>query len=319
MKPLTTFLSIALFAMCDSSFAQQKILAPQTPAKPGAMQPAFVPPPAHQRLTKEERVSLRAYRKAAVQQRRNAAQRRAALPSSDESKSKNLNANLPTIPMNIVRRETKSGQTFVQTPVQPQLPLRPLQVYSIPFASSGNVIELSIQNISKVSASTLSVELVNAPEWLTFDKTSISVGSLSSKAEQSAAFQFAVGKSASVNATENLDFVVKTSTGERWTKQIVVSISAPEKFELFQNYPNPFNPTTTICYQLTSDSRVNLKVYNLLGQEVATLVDGERQAGYHQEVLNANRLASGMYIYRIVYINNLGKQSSAQKTMVVVK
>jgi flagellar hook assembly protein FlgD len=86
-----------------------------------------------------------------------------------------------------------------------------------------------------------------------------------------------------------------------------------------QNYPNPFNPTTTICYQLTNDSKVNLKVYNLLGQEVATLLDGEKQAGYHQEVFNAARCASGMYVYRIVYTNASGKQSSDRKTMLLVK
>jgi hypothetical protein len=87
---------------------------------------------------------------------------------------------------------------------------------------------------------------------------------------------------------------------------------------LFQNYPNPFNPTTVISYQLSADSRVKLKVYNVLGQEVATLVDEQRQAGYHQEVFDATSHASGMYIYRIVYVNESGKQSSDRKTMMVV-
>jgi hypothetical protein len=124
---------------------------------------------------------------------------------------------------------------------------------------------------------------------------------------------------AAVNKEETLTFTIKSKSGETWTKEIKVKVSPPEKFELFQNYPNPFNPTTTICYELTRDSKVQLKVYNLLGQEVVMLVNGEKQAGYHQEVFDATRFASGMYIYRIVYINESGKQSSDRKTMMVVK
>ena len=114
-------------------------------------------------------------------------------------------------------------------------------------------------------------------------------------------------------------FTIKSKSGEAWTKEIKIKVAPPEKFELFQNYPNPFNPTTNICYQLTRDSKVSLKIYNLLGQEVATLVDEQKQAGYHQEVFDATRFASGMYIYRIVYTNDAGKQSSDKKRMLVLK
>jgi photosystem II stability/assembly factor-like uncharacterized protein len=78
----------------------------------------------------------------------------------------------------------------------------------------------------------------------------------------------------------------------------------PEVFSLDQNYPNPFNPVTTIQYGLPIESRVNLKVYNLLGQEVATLVDGVQAAAYHHVQWNGlNRagqvVPSGLYFFRI--------------------
>lgn len=73
----------------------------------------------------------------------------------------------------------------------------------------------------------------------------------------------------------------------------------PETFGLNQNYPNPFNPTTVIKYQLPVNSRVSLRVFDVLGREVAKLVDGRMVAGYHQVTFNASHLASGIYIYRL--------------------
>ncbi len=70
-------------------------------------------------------------------------------------------------------------------------------------------------------------------------------------------------------------------------------------FQLFQNYPNPFNPTTQITYLLSKDTRVRVSVYNLLGQEVARLVDQFQKAGRHSVMFRPNDLSSGVYLYKI--------------------
>jgi len=73
----------------------------------------------------------------------------------------------------------------------------------------------------------------------------------------------------------------------------------PHEYTLAQNYPNPFNPTTTIQFALPTESQVVLKIYNLLGREVATLVNEELQPGKYKVDFEANGLPSGVYFYRI--------------------
>jgi len=87
----------------------------------------------------------------------------------------------------------------------------------------------------------------------------------------------------------------------------------PMSYSLTQNYPNPFNPTTVISYSIPRNSFVSLKIYNVLGQEIETLFEGEQKAGTYTVTFDGSRLASGIYLYRL----QSGSLSITRKMMLV--
>jgi hypothetical protein len=97
-------------------------------------------------------------------------------------------------------------------------------------------------------------------------------------------------------------------------------IGVPKDFALSQNYPNPFNPTTKIDYQVPVDAKVIMEVYSLTGQKVVELVNQDQQAGYYSANFGASKLASGVYIYRLVATEKAtGNNFSSIKKMMLLK
>jgi hypothetical protein len=96
-------------------------------------------------------------------------------------------------------------------------------------------------------------------------------------------------------------YVVGNNTFLKYTQVTGVGEKPPlpSSFALYQNYPNPFNPSTEIRYQTSEVSHVTLKVYDLLGREVATLVDEVKEPGEYQVQFDGSNLASGIYLYRL--------------------
>ncbi len=86
-----------------------------------------------------------------------------------------------------------------------------------------------------------------------------------------------------------------------YSKVIEVDVELPKSFELSQNYPNPFNPTTKVDYQIPFNANINIELYSITGEQIATLVNGQQNAGYYTLMIDAGalKLASGTYIYRI--------------------
>jgi hypothetical protein len=101
-------------------------------------------------------------------------------------------------------------------------------------------------------------------------------------------------QSALMQHIENEDTTQYIITGIRQENNQI-----PNAFSLSQNYPNPFNPSTIIKYSVPISGVVTLKVYNSLGQEIATLVNQEQNAGNYNITFDASKLASGVYMYRI--------------------
>lgn len=141
----------------------------------------------------------------------------------------------------------------------------------------------------------LNDEVLATEEPVESDLTDLDAGGMPFMFTMTAGSVESVGRillSSSDGAAKGVPIVVESEQGLDAT---------PVHFELYQNYPNPFNPTTTLEFDLPNPSIVTLKVYNALGQEVATVIPGEFMDEGTQEVeLDASVLPSGVYFYRIV-------------------
>jgi hypothetical protein len=196
------------------------------------------------------------------------------------------------------------------------------QTYEIPFASKGNIIELSVTNGSAMKAECVKVEATGVPGGIKFAEKSVTLPALKSKDEQVASFNFSVEKTAQINKKQTLTFTITDKSGETWTKDIEIKITPPMTYELFQNYPNPFNPTTTIEYQLPGVGTlyaVSLKVYDGIGREVAGLVNEQQEPGYYQKSFDASQFASGMYVYRLVAVDQQNNKHVFRKKMLLIR
>jgi len=91
------------------------------------------------------------------------------------------------------------------------------------------------------------------------------------------------------------------------------ALSVPGRFSLSQNYPNPFNPVTKIVYELSSEVKVTLTIFDILGREVAVLEDGVQEAGVKTVEFNAAGLPSGVYFYRL----KAGNYTAVRKLMLM--
>jgi len=107
--------------------------------------------------------------------------------------------------------------------------------------------------------------------------------------------------------TDSKNIYIGTASSGVWKRplsEVITSVNQiknniPDKFELYQNYPNPFNPSTTINYSVSNSGIVTIKIYDILGREVATLVNEEKMPGNYTVNFNGTNLSSGVYFYKM--------------------
>jgi hypothetical protein len=99
----------------------------------------------------------------------------------------------------------------------------------------------------------------------------------------------------------------------KYSDEVNIDVTLPLEYALEQNYPNPFNPSTTIKYSVAEDGFVKLAIYNMLGEEVVTIVNSVQKAGRYEVNFNASGLSSGVYVYRIEAAN----YTSSKKLMLM--
>jgi len=104
-----------------------------------------------------------------------------------------------------------------------------------------------------------------------------------------------------------------------YSSVVNIGFTLPLEFLLEQNYPNPFNPSTSIAYAVPVKSDVTLEVYNLIGQKITTLVQGEVEAGKHTAQFNASSMSSGLYLFKLTAVGENGSQFTSSKKMTLLK
>ena len=186
-------------------------------------------------------------------------------------------------------------------------------VYELPFASEGNQIELAVANTGNAALENITVNVETAPTWINFTHCQALITEVGGGSEIPALFEFSVDKRAPVGEEGKIIFKINTPSGDKWSKEINVTVSKPVSYELSQNYPNPFNPSTKIEFIIPNDEKVTVKVYDILGREVRTLLDEFKEAGHHEVEFSASSLASGTYIYRL----NSGSFSQIKKMQLI--
>ena len=174
----------------------------------------------------------------------------------------------------------------------------PVELVSFTANTNGNNVNLSWSTATEINNSGFEIErAVSSPlSTLYWGKVGFVNGNGTTTETQSYSFtddNLTSGKY--LYRLKQIDF---DGTYE-YSNEVEVTVTVPEKYELSQNYPNPFNPSTKINYQIAQNNFISLKVYDVLGNEVTTLVNENKTAGYYEINFDASSLSSGVYLYKL--------------------
>jgi photosystem II stability/assembly factor-like uncharacterized protein len=190
----------------------------------------------------------------------------------------------------------------------------PVELTSFTAAANGNVVELNWSTATELNNQGFEIERKSINN--NFEKIGYVAGFGTTTELKS--YSFIDENVTTGTYTYRLKQIDYDGTFE-YSNEVEVEISTPKEFSLNQNYPNPFNPSTKISFNLATDSKVTLKVFDVLGQEVKTLINGNITAGIHNVEFGAERLNSGVYFYRIEAKGIDGSSFTSVRKMILTK
>ncbi len=191
----------------------------------------------------------------------------------------------------------------------------PVELTAFTAAIVGQAVELSWKTATETNNS--GYEILKSVNGSQFSKIGFVQGNGTTTESKSYSFV-----DRSVKAAENYGYRLKQIdfNGKfEYSKVVNVNGITPSEFSLDQNYPNPFNPSTNISFAVPVKSNVTLEVYNLIGQKVMDLIQGEFEAGKHSVQLNGSSMASGIYLFKLTAVGENGSMFSSSKKMTLLK
>jgi len=174
----------------------------------------------------------------------------------------------------------------------------PVELTSFTASSVKDEVKLNWNTATEINNQGFDVERMNADG--SFEQIGYVAGF--GTTTEPKAYEYIDSKLATGNYTYRLKQIDFDGTST-YSDEVNVVVELPMEYSLDQNYPNPFNPSTTIKYSIAEDGFVKLAIYNMLGEEVTTLVNTTQKAGKYEVNFNASNLASGVYVYRIESAN----------------
>ncbi len=174
----------------------------------------------------------------------------------------------------------------------------PVELTSFTATSNGADVELKWTTATEINNQGFEIEKMNNDG--SFEQAGYVAGF--GTTTEPKAYSFIDSKLESGNYTYRLKQIDFDGTFT-YTEEVNVEVELPLEYSLDQNYPNPFNPTTTIKYSIPEEGFVKLAVYNMLGEQVAAIVNTTQKAGRYEVNFNASQLSSGVYVYRIEAAN----------------
>jgi GH18 family chitinase len=190
----------------------------------------------------------------------------------------------------------------------------PVQLTSFIGTVQGRKVELAWKTATEVNSNMFEIERRSLAQWER-------IGEIPAAGTSNTPHEYTYVDNPNYAGTENILYRLKTINNDgsfQYSAEIEVA-PVPMTFSLEQNYPNPFNPETKIQYSLSENANVQLRVYDIMGREVAELTNEEQKAGYYERTFKSMNLSSGVYFYRVTAQSQGKNMFTQMKKMILVK